>query len=117
MAAEIDFGNTAYNSSPTKRIWKFWCATIHPVRASGTRSSIECSPISVPTGGANHCRAYEAIVQLIGSTTTKTGLKIEATLDDKNYETGRKVTDDEFAKINLTKGKTFSLWNYTIAPT
>ena len=62
-------------------------------------------------------QSYEAIVQLIGSTTTKTGLKIEATLDDKNYETGRKVTDDEFAKINLTKGKTFSLWNYTIAPT
>ena len=61
--------------------------------------------------------SYEAIVQLIGSTTTRAGLNIKAKLDDKKYETGKKVTDEEFSKINLTNGKTLSLWNYSISPT
>ena len=39
--------------------------------------------------------SYEAVVNLIGSTTTRTGLKVRATLDKKGYETGQKVTDDE----------------------
>lgn len=60
--------------------------------------------------------SYEAIVQLIGSTTTRTGLKVKAKLDSKQYETGKKVTDEEFSKINLTNGKTLSLWNYSISP-
>ncbi len=60
--------------------------------------------------------SYEAIVQLIGSTTTQAGLNIRAKLDRKKYETGEKVTDEEFSKINLTNGKTLSQWNYSISP-
>jgi len=60
--------------------------------------------------------SYEAIVQLIGSTTTQAGLNIRAKLDRKKYETGKKVTDEEFSKINLTNGKTLSRWNYSISP-
>lgn len=60
--------------------------------------------------------SYEAIVQLIGSTTTLAGLNIRAKLDRKKYETGKKVTDEEFSKINLTNGKTLSRWNYSISP-
>ncbi len=39
----------------------------------------------------------QTIVELIGSTTTKGGLKVRARLDTKSYETGIKVTDEELA--------------------
>lgn len=58
--------------------------------------------------------SYEAIIQLIGSTKTKAGLKISAKLDDKIYASGIKVTNDDFEKINLKKGSTLSKWNYSI---
>ena len=60
--------------------------------------------------------SYEAIVQLIGATKTKSGLKVKVKLDNREYEKGKKVTEDEFSQINLTKGKTLSLWNYSISP-
>ena len=60
--------------------------------------------------------SYEAIVNLIGSTTTKKGLKIKAKLDKRIYQRGKVVPDEEFSKINLTKNKTFPKWNYFISP-
>lgn len=60
--------------------------------------------------------SFESIVDLIGSTTTKTGLKIKAKLDKKEYQTGIKISDEEFSKINLISDKTFPIWNYTIHP-
>ncbi len=44
------------------------------------------------------------------------GLKIRAKLDRKKYETGKKVADEQFSRINLTHGKTLSLWYYSITP-
>jgi len=38
------------------------------------------------------------IISLINATTTTTGLKVKAKLDEKIYDTGIKVTEDE--KIN-----------------
>ena len=43
-----------------------------------------------------------AIVELIGATTTKTGLKVECALDPGAYEKGVKVSDADIATINLT---------------
>ena len=59
---------------------------------------------------------YESVVKLIASTTTKTGLKIKARLDRKQYKTGVKISDEEFDKINLKFAKKFPQWNYTIHP-
>jgi Rhodopirellula transposase DDE domain len=56
------------------------------------------------------------VVNLIGSTRTKTGLKINAELDTNTYKTGLKVTDEEFATIKITKSKFHGDWNYTISP-
>ena len=61
-------------------------------------------------------RTYETIIQLIGSTTTKSGLKIKATLDKKDYEAGKKISDEDFKKINLFKNKVLPKWNYSITP-
>jgi transposase len=56
------------------------------------------------------------IIGLINGTTTKSGLKVTAKLDDREYETGIKITDEEFEKINLTRYKFHGEWNYIIRP-
>ena len=58
--------------------------------------------------------SHEVIVNLIGATTTTTGLRIAAELDNKTYETGTKVTDAELAKVNLSKAEFHGEWNYSI---
>ena len=54
------------------------------------------------------------IVSLIGSTTTKSGLRIECGVDGRTYEKGIKVTDEEFANINLRRTAYLGNWNYII---
>jgi len=59
---------------------------------------------------------YEVIVNLIASTTTKTGLIVRAALDSRQYETGVKVTDEELEHLRLTRAKFHGNWNYSIKP-
>jgi transposase len=59
---------------------------------------------------------YEAIIQLISGTRTQSGLIIQADLDKNIYKTGIQITDEEFSKIHLKKGRTLPLWNYSISP-
>jgi hypothetical protein len=56
------------------------------------------------------------VVNLIGNTTTRTGLSIRAKLDKKKYATGIKITDKELAAVNLKKDKFHGDWNYSILP-
>lgn len=56
------------------------------------------------------------IVELIGATTTKAGLKIECTLDERTYEKGIKVADAEMEALNITGDDFHPEWNYTIKP-
>lgn len=60
--------------------------------------------------------SHEAIVQLIRSTKTKKGLRVRSGLDVGLYPTGRKVTDEEFSQINLSRNEFHGDWNYTISP-
>jgi hypothetical protein len=62
-------------------------------------------------------RDYETVVRLIAATTTAKGLKVICRLDRRKYALGRKVTNKEFAKINLCPDKFHGEWNYTIRPT
>ena len=57
-----------------------------------------------------------AIVELIGATTTKTGLKVECALDTRTYEKGIKVSHAEMATLNITGDDFHPEWNYTITP-
>ncbi len=59
---------------------------------------------------------YEAIVNLISTTKTRSGLKIRARLDKKKYQKGQKVSDEEFEELNLKFNKKFPKWNYSIHP-
>ena len=61
-------------------------------------------------------RDYETIVNLISRTTTAKGLQVTCRLDRRKYPTGRKVTNEEIARVNLQKNKFHGEWNYTIHP-
>jgi hypothetical protein len=60
--------------------------------------------------------SHEVIVQLIGSTTTRTGLTVRAELDTNAYPTGVEVTDEQLAAVHLTPAPFHGEWNYTISP-
>jgi hypothetical protein len=62
-------------------------------------------------------RSFRTIVQLIAATTTDTGLKVRAELDENKYPKGVKISDTQFAAVNLSRHSFHGDWNYTISPT
>jgi transposase len=58
-----------------------------------------------------------AIVNLIGSTKTETGLRIRSELDEREYPKGIVVTHEQMEKVNLEPHAFHGDWNYTIHPT
>jgi Rhodopirellula transposase DDE domain len=60
--------------------------------------------------------SYEVIVNLISNTTTEQGLIVKAALDETIYETGIEVSDEELAKVLLTRAAFHGEWNYSIRP-
>ena len=58
----------------------------------------------------------ETVVNLIGNTKTKNGLKIKVKLDEKTYKKGRKVTNKELEDIHIEKSSFHGEWNYKIIP-
>ena len=58
----------------------------------------------------------QVVVNLIGNTTTSSGLRIQAQLDENTYEAGIKVTDQELADIMIERDAFHGEWNYKIAP-
>jgi Rhodopirellula transposase DDE domain len=60
--------------------------------------------------------SHQAIVSLIASTTTRTGLIVKAALDTNHYDTEIKVSDGELARLQLQRHQFHGDWNYTISP-
>ena len=60
--------------------------------------------------------SHEVIINLIASTQTKTGLKVQCRLDKKTYEKGIKIADEELEKIKIKRRKFHGEWNYLITP-
>jgi transposase len=58
----------------------------------------------------------QAIVSLIGATTSTAGLKVYAELDESTYERAIKITDAQLAAVNLTPDDFHGEWNYVIKP-
>jgi hypothetical protein len=56
-----------------------------------------------------------AVVLLIGSTTTETGLKIKAAIDTNKYDSGIKVSKEALLAVRLTPNAFHGEWNYTIS--
>jgi hypothetical protein len=60
--------------------------------------------------------SLQAIVSLIASTTTSTGLIVKAALDTNQYDTAIKVSDEDLAALQLQRHEFHGDWNYTISP-
>ena len=58
----------------------------------------------------------QVVVNLIGNTTTKKGLRIYAELDENIYQKGMKISDEQLAEVNLNKDEFHGNWNYIIKP-
>lgn len=56
------------------------------------------------------------MVRLIAGTTTAKGLIVTCRLDHCKYPVERKITDEEFAHVNLKPDKFQGEWHYTIQP-
>lgn len=56
------------------------------------------------------------IVNLIGNTRTRQGLRINAELDENSYEKGIKVSDEELAALKMRKDQFHGDWNYAFCP-
>ena len=61
-------------------------------------------------------RSFKTVVQLIAATTTTAGLTVRAELDERKYPKGVKISDAQFATINLVPHAFHADWNYTISP-
>jgi hypothetical protein len=59
---------------------------------------------------------FETIVNLIGGTHTRSGLKVKAVLATNPYETGVKTPDEEIDKLRLERQKIHPNWNDTLRP-
>ncbi|MCL1982498.1 MAG: ISAzo13 family transposase [Clostridiales bacterium] len=56
----------------------------------------------------------QAAVDLIGSTRTTTGFEVICVRDDTEYELAKKVSDEDFASINIVRIAPCESWNYKI---
>ena len=55
-------------------------------------------------------------VELIGATTSTSGLTVRCVLDETLYPVGIKVSDADMADIDITRDPFHGEWNYTINP-
>ena len=60
--------------------------------------------------------SMEVIINLIGNTTSQTGLKVYAMEDRNTYPTKRKITNEEMESLNICCNKVLVKWNYKISP-
>jgi hypothetical protein len=68
------------------------------------------------TWAATPLTAYAVVLDAIRSTTTTTGLRVEATQIETIYEKGLSVTDAEMELLMLETHAVCPHWNYTIRP-
>ena len=57
-----------------------------------------------------------AVVELIGATTTKTGLTVECVIDARTYEKGIRIKKAEMKRLDIEGDTSHPEWNYAIKP-
>lgn len=60
--------------------------------------------------------SHKVVINLIKSTSTETGLRVDCRLDKRKYKKGIKISDEELKKINIERHEFHPDWNYTIKP-
>jgi hypothetical protein len=73
------------------------------------------SPISLNWAG-KPLRTFESVLALVRGTTTRTGLAVNAVLNQKVYLTGQSVSNAVMKTLGVQFHKTCPRWNYTLLP-
>jgi hypothetical protein len=60
--------------------------------------------------------SYRVILELIGATTTKSGLAVYCEPDKSKYQKGIVISDEEMETLVLVREEFHGEWNYTIKP-
>ena len=60
--------------------------------------------------------SHQVIVDLIAATSPKMGLKVRAQIDPNRYPSGIKVSDEQFAALNIERDAFHGEWNYKLSP-
>jgi DDE family transposase len=60
--------------------------------------------------------SFEAVINLIGGTTTKSGLEVKALLNTAEYEPGQNIPDNQMRALKLKPHTFRGDWNYTLEP-
>ena len=60
--------------------------------------------------------SYDKMLNFIRTTTTTGGLVVNATLNDADFPTGIKISDDQMKQLNIRPHPVCPAWNYTISP-
>src|SRR5271166_5138128 len=115
-ARACDCGNLNCSASPMSSEYQLKSIICRREPANGTRSSIACSPSLAKNWRAKPRLSYRVIVELIGATTTRTGLTVRCELDDKPYPKGIVVSDEDMRNLNIQHADLHGEWNTTIAP-
>jgi hypothetical protein len=61
-------------------------------------------------------RSLGIMLGYIRGTTTRTGLRVKAVLDDATYRRGQRVSREEVRALNLRRHDVCPQWNYTLQP-
>jgi hypothetical protein len=85
-------------------------------RPQGYRAPELAEELGVAVKEGKPLDSYETLLQYIRTTKTKTGLKVKATLIEREYETGLKPDAAGVAAINLRRHQSLPAWNYIVAP-
>ena len=59
---------------------------------------------------------FETVVECIANTRTSTGLRIQAALDERVYERGIQVSEEEIEGLHITRHAFHGEWAYTLHP-
>jgi transposase len=60
--------------------------------------------------------SHDVVINSIAATTTRTGLTVQARLDDGTYPTGVKVSSAQMAALPVSRHPFHGDWNYTLHP-
>jgi hypothetical protein len=77
------------------------------------RAPAVCFYLQKLAGDTSTSRAL--VVSLIGATDTVAGLTVTCVIDESEYQTGIKITDEEFERLNVINADFHGEWNYSIA--
>jgi transposase len=73
------------------------------------------SQISINWAG-KPLKSLDIMLGYIRGTTTTTGLRVKAYLDEETYPKGQKISKDELDRLNLNRHGVCPQWNYMLSP-